>query len=106
LVSTLEMYATLARCKYVESGRLVVTEFNDLNKRYREVIQHASAGSTSPILGSSDFQEQIKLVEMQLTWMVYIIAALIGGRIVGVLFSCSRENADGGNSTPKANDPI
>lgn len=90
------MYATLARCKYVDSGRCVIAEFSDLNKRYREVIQHASAGSTSPVLGSNDFQEQIKSVEMQLTWMVYIIAALIGGRIVRP-YLCIR--GEGGNET-------
>ncbi|KAG0296006.1 Exportin 7 [Dissophora globulifera] len=81
LVSTLETYATITRSKYVESGQYVVAEFKDLSKKHRELIQRATAGSISPSHGSSEIKEQLVIVEMQLTWMVYIIAALIGGRI-------------------------
>ncbi|KAG0364963.1 Exportin 7 [Gamsiella multidivaricata] len=81
LVSTLETYATVARSKYIESGQYVVVEFKDLTKKHRELIQRASAVTTSPSLGSSEIKEQLLVVEMQLTWMIYIIAALIGGRI-------------------------
>ncbi|KAG0204876.1 Exportin 7 [Mortierella sp. GBA30] len=81
VVTTLEMYATLARSKYVDSGRYVVTEFKDLVKKHRDLIQTASTGSTSPTFGSSELKERLQVVEMQLTWMVYMIAALIGGRI-------------------------
>ncbi|KAK3828778.1 MAG: hypothetical protein J3Q66DRAFT_19599 [Benniella sp.] len=81
LVTTLEMYATVARCKYVESGQYVLAEFKDLAKRHRELIQRVSAGTTSPSLDSNEIKEQLLVVEMQLTWMVYIIGALIGGRI-------------------------
>ncbi|KAG0222004.1 Exportin 7 [Mortierella sp. GBA43] len=81
LVVTLETYATVTRCKYVESGQYVLAEFKDLSKRHRELIQRASAGTTSPSLGSTEIKEQLLVVEMQMTWMVYIIGALIGGRI-------------------------
>ncbi|KAF9986603.1 Exportin 7 [Mortierella antarctica] len=81
VVTTLEMYATLARSKYIESGRYVATEFKDLVKRHRELIQTASTGSTSPTFGTSELKERLQVVEMQITWMMYMIAALIGGRI-------------------------
>ncbi|KAF9089866.1 Ran-binding protein 17 [Mortierella sp. AD031] len=81
LVTTLEMYATLSRSKYVESGRYVLAEFKDLFKKYRELIQRASIGTTSPILGGNEIKEQLTIVEMQLTWTVYMVSALIGGRI-------------------------
>ncbi|ORZ27064.1 armadillo-type protein [Lobosporangium transversale] len=81
LVATLEMYATLARSKYVDSGRYVLAEFKDLSKKHRDLIQTASAGTNSPSFGSSDLKEQLQVVEMQLTWMVYMIGALVGGRI-------------------------
>ncbi|KAH7051460.1 hypothetical protein BKA57DRAFT_534225 [Linnemannia elongata] len=79
LVTTLEMYATLSRSKYVDSGRFVLAEFKDIFKKYRELIQRASLGS--PSLSGNDIKEQLTVVEMQLTWMVYMISALIGGRI-------------------------
>ncbi|KAF8941502.1 Exportin 7 [Dissophora ornata] len=81
LVTTLEMYATLSRSKYVESGQYVVVEFKDLSKKHRQLIQRVTAGTMSPSLGSSEIKEQLLVVEMQLTWMVYTIAALIGGRV-------------------------
>ncbi|KAI1317503.1 Exportin 7 [Mortierella claussenii] len=81
LVTTLEMYATVARSRYVESGQYVVAEFKDLLRKHRDLIQRVSAGSTSPSFGTSEIKEQLLIVEMQLTWLVYIIAALIGGRI-------------------------
>lgn len=74
------MYATLSRSKYVDSGRFVLTEFKDIFKKYRELIQRASLGS--PSLSGNNIKEQLTIVEMQLTWMVYMISALIGGRIV------------------------
>ena len=81
-MTTLEMYATVTRSKYVESGQYVVAEFKNLSKKHLQLIQRITAGSMSPSLGSSEIKEQLLVVEMQLTWMVYIIAALIGGRIV------------------------
>ncbi|KAF9402515.1 Exportin 7 [Mortierella sp. AD011] len=81
LISTLEMYATVARSKYLESGQYVVVEFKDLLKKHRELIQTVTSGVNSPSLNTSTIKEQLLVVEMQLTWLVYVIAALIGGRI-------------------------
>ncbi|KAF9113800.1 Exportin 7 [Mortierella sp. AM989] len=81
LISTLEMYATVARSKYVESGQCVAAEFKDLLKKHRGLIQTVTSRANSPSLGTSAIKEQLLVVEMQLTWLVYIIAALIGGRI-------------------------
>lgn len=88
-MTSLEMYATVTRCKYAESGQCILAEFKDLSKRHRELIQRVSAGTTSPSFGSNEIKEQLLVVEMQLTWMVYIIGALIGGRIVSL---CPRIN--------------
>lgn len=87
LATTLEMFATVARTKYVDSGRYILAEFKDLSKKYRELIQMASAGSTSPTVGSNDFKERLSVVEMQLAWMVYMIAAIVGGRVVSFVVS-------------------
>ncbi|KAF9438959.1 Exportin 7, partial [Entomortierella beljakovae] len=81
LISVLEMYATIARSKYVESGQYVLVEFKELLKKYNELIQTVTSRANSPSLGTSAIKEQLHVTEMQLTWLVYIIAALIGGRI-------------------------
>ncbi|KAF9988488.1 Exportin 7 [Modicella reniformis] len=59
LVPTLETYATVARCKYVESAQYIVAEFKDLSKRHRELIQRASTGTTSPSLDSNEIKERL-----------------------------------------------
>ncbi|KAF8927100.1 Exportin 7 [Dissophora ornata] len=84
LLLSLEMFASIARTKYIESGRIIVNEFQDLSIKYRELVQRASALSrtTSPPVGSTDVKESLMVIEMQLTWMVYIMAACIGGRVM------------------------
>ncbi|GJJ68840.1 exportin-7 [Entomortierella parvispora] len=84
LLISLEAFANIARTKYVESGQLILTEVRTLSQKYQELIQRASslAGSSSAPIGSSDLKEQLMVVEMQLTWMVYIIGACIGGRVL------------------------
>ncbi|KAG0262072.1 hypothetical protein BG011_000347 [Mortierella polycephala] len=84
LILSLEMFANIARTKYTESGRFIITEFKDLSLKYRELIQRAStfANTTSLPAGSTDVKESLMVVEMQLTWMVYIMAACIGGRVM------------------------
>ncbi|KAG0358839.1 Exportin 7 [Gamsiella multidivaricata] len=84
LLLSLEMFANIARTKYTESGRSIVSEFKDLLLKYRELIQRASAlsGTTSPPIGASDIKESLMVIEMQLTWMVYIMAACIGARVM------------------------
>lgn len=41
-----------------------------------------------------DIKEQLLVVEMQLTWMVYIMSACIGSREVGFHVICSLDTAD------------
>ncbi|KAF9361320.1 hypothetical protein BGX34_007211 [Mortierella sp. NVP85] len=84
LLLSLEMVANIARTKYTESGRVIVHKFQELLLKYRELIQRASAlsGTTTPPIGASDVKESLMVTEMQLTWMVYIMAACIGGRVM------------------------
>ncbi|KAI9232503.1 MAG: hypothetical protein BYD32DRAFT_428231 [Podila humilis] len=82
LISTLEKFATIARVKYVESGRIILSKFEETNGSYQRLIQQASslAGASAGARGSVDIKEQLLVVEMQLTWMVYIMSACIGAR--------------------------
>lgn len=84
LTLTLEKFATIARVKYVESGRIILSKFEETNGSYQSLIQQASslAGVSAGARGSVDIKEQLLVVEMQLTWMVYIMSACIGAREV------------------------
>ncbi|KAF9095535.1 hypothetical protein BGX23_000390 [Mortierella sp. AD031] len=84
LLVSLEMFANIARTKHTESGRLLVNEFKDILLKYRELIQRATslAGAISPAAGSTDIKESLLVVEMQLTWLVYLMSAAIGARIM------------------------
>ncbi|KAF9360676.1 Exportin 7 [Mortierella sp. AD094] len=84
LLLSLDMFANIVRTKYTESGRVIVEKFKDLSLKYRELIQRASAlsGTTSPPVGASDVKESLMVIEMQLTWMVYIMSACIGARVM------------------------
>ncbi|KAG0210337.1 Exportin 7 [Mortierella sp. GBA30] len=84
LLLSLEMFANVARTKYTESGRYILTDFQNLLLKHRELIQRAQAlaNTVSPPLGSSELKEGLLLLEMQLTWLVYIMAACIGARVM------------------------
>ncbi|KAF9101706.1 Exportin 7 [Mortierella sp. AM989] len=84
LLLSLDMFANIVRTKYTVSGRIIVDKFKDLSLKYRDLIQRASAlsGTTSPPIGASDVKESLMVIEMQLTWMVYIMSACIGARVM------------------------
>lgn len=90
LLISLEAFANIVRTKYAESGQLIIAEVRALSQKYQELIQRASSltGSSAPPVGSSDLKEQLLVVEMQLTWMVYVIGACIGGRVVSRMVIC------------------
>src|SRR5687767_9151384 len=92
---SLEAFANIARTKYTESGRLIVNEFQSLLLKYRELIQRASAfaGAISPPMGSTDVKESLLVLEMQLTWLVHIMAACIGARVVMAESLCCRNRS-------------
>ncbi|KAF9428812.1 Exportin 7 [Podila epigama] len=82
LIASLEKFARIARVKYADSGRILLTKFEEVSKRHQGLIQQASslAGSSVGAPGSTDITEQLMVIEIQLTWMVYILAACIGAR--------------------------
>ncbi|KAG0343400.1 hypothetical protein BG004_005341 [Podila humilis] len=82
LITTLDTFASIARVKYVESGRILLIKLEETNSRYKSLIQQASslAGSSVGAMGSTDIKEQLLVVEMQITWMIYMMASCIGAR--------------------------
>ncbi|KAF9129906.1 Exportin 7 [Mortierella sp. GBA39] len=82
LLVSLDMFANIARTKHTESGRLLVNEFNNLSIKYRELIQRATSMGGAASTGSTDIKESLLVVELKLTWLVYLMSSIIGARVM------------------------
>ena len=65
----LDQLSTIARCEYENTCTLIVQLFDTAATRYQDLLR-SNTGS----------QMDISIQEGQLTWLVYIIGAAIGGR--------------------------
>ncbi|XP_053524093.1 exportin-7 [Artibeus jamaicensis] len=66
----LDQLSTIGRCEYEKTCALLVQLFDQSAQSYQELLQSATA---SPM--------DIAVQEGRLTWLVYIIGAVIGGRV-------------------------
>ncbi|KAG8202063.1 hypothetical protein JTE90_010427 [Oedothorax gibbosus] len=66
----LDQLSIIGRCEYDKTCALLVQLFDQSAQRYQEIINNVSSS-----------QMDIAIQEGQLTWLVYIIAAAIGGRV-------------------------
>lgn len=69
LEEQLEQLPQLGRCKFTETSAFLLTAFDPLAQAFEKFI---AAGNASP---------QAQLVELQLTWLTYLIASILGGRL-------------------------
>lgn len=67
----LDQLSTIARCEYENTCTLIVQLFDAAAGRYQELVRTNTPGA----------QMDISIQEGQLTWLVYIIGAAIGGRV-------------------------
>uniref|UniRef100_A0A2M4A7B9 Putative nuclear transport receptor ranbp16 importin beta superfamily n=1 Tax=Anopheles triannulatus TaxID=58253 RepID=A0A2M4A7B9_9DIPT len=74
VLQQLEQFSTIGRCEYDKTCSLLVQLFDQTASRYQEVLTgNTTNGTVNPI--------ELQVCEGQLTWLVYIIGASIGGRI-------------------------
>lgn len=66
----LEQLSVIGRCEYQKTCALVVQLFDQAAQNYQELLQRRSP---APV--------DLAIQEGQLTWLVYIIGAAIGGRV-------------------------
>ncbi|XP_058061492.1 exportin-7-A isoform X2 [Anopheles bellator] len=69
----LDQFSTIGRCEYDKTCTLLVQLFDQTATRYQEVLTNTTQGTVNHI--------ELQVCEGQLTWLVYIIGASIGGRI-------------------------
>lgn len=67
----LDQLSTIARCEYEKTCTLIVQLFDSSAQTYQELLRRSDPVSTM----------EIAIQEGQLTWLVYIIGAAIGGRV-------------------------
>ncbi|XP_046373798.1 exportin-7-like isoform X2 [Haliotis cracherodii] len=65
----LEQLSTIGRCEYEKTCALLVQMFDDSAQRYQDLV---AAGNT---------RMELAVQEGRLTWLVYIIGSVIGGRV-------------------------
>uniref|UniRef100_A0A4W3II03 Exportin 7 n=1 Tax=Callorhinchus milii TaxID=7868 RepID=A0A4W3II03_CALMI len=66
----LDQLSTIGRCEYEKTCALLVQLFDQSAQSYQELLQSANASAMD-----------IAVQEGRLTWLVYIIGAVIGGRV-------------------------
>eukprot|EP01135_Chromosphaera_perkinsii_P004888 Nk52_evm8s303 gene=Nk52_evmTU8s303 len=80
LVIQLEQFSVIGRCEYEKTCSSIVSIFDSVAQQYQELIQQInnSQGAALP----AHIQKQLLICEGQLTWVVFIIGAVIGGRVI------------------------
>jgi exportin-7 len=78
LKEQLERLPTICRFQYESVANLIIRKFDPLLNQYQEMISHLR--STSPINYPPDIARRMSVVEGQLTWLTYIVGAIIGGQ--------------------------
>ena len=68
----LDQLSTIARCEYEKTCTLIVQLFDSSAQTYQQLLRRSPDGVSSI---------EIAIQEGQLTWLVYIIGAAIGGRV-------------------------
>ncbi|WAR22240.1 XPO7-like protein [Mya arenaria] len=66
----LEQLSTIGRCEYDKTCALLVRLFDESAQRYQELVN--AGGGNSP---------ELTIQQGRLTWLVYIIGSVIGGRV-------------------------
>jgi exportin-7 len=80
----LEQISIIGRCEYEKTCKVLVQLFDETAQQYQNLTKSSvTAHSTSPTTSRPTSSSNMELVikEGQLTWLVYIIGAVIGGRM-------------------------
>jgi exportin-7 len=67
----LEQISTFSRCKYSKTCSILLQLLQQMGTSYQEMLEQ-------PLQGQ---QDQLKLREGQLSWVVYLVSSVIGGRV-------------------------
>ncbi len=89
LKEQLDRLPVICRFQYESIASKILNKFDALFNQYRQVMSLAASGQSS----SPDISKQIAIIEGQLTWLTYMIGAIVGGH------SWSSAHLDEGDET-------
>jgi len=78
LKEQLDRLPTICRFQYEAVANIIISKFDPLLNQYQEVIAHLR--STNPSNYPPDVARRMSILEGQLTWLTYIVGAVIGGQ--------------------------
>lgn len=77
LKEQLDRLPSICRFNYGPVASFILAKFDPLLSQYQELITHLGTSSTSS--ANQDLQKRAHILEGQLTWLTYIVGAIVGG---------------------------
>lgn len=77
LKEQLDRLPVICRFKYGPVANLILTKFDPLLSQYQEAVR--AIGSHAVTTAPPDVQRRIEIIEAQLTWLTYMVGAIVGG---------------------------
>jgi exportin-7 len=77
LMEQMDRLPTICRFQYNSVATIIIAKFDPLLTKYRELMGHLVSSSTES--APPNVAQQVAILEGQLTWLTYIIGAIVGG---------------------------
>jgi exportin-7 len=77
LKEQLDRLPVICRFQYGPVANLILSKFDPLLAQYRDVV--SALGSNAVNTAPPDMQQRVEIIESQLTWLTYMVGAIVGG---------------------------
>lgn len=77
LKEQLDRLPVICRFQYGPIANYILAKYDPLLAKYREMMNHLGTSATSS--APPDVQQQVAIVEGQLTWLTYMVGTIVGG---------------------------
>jgi len=73
----LDRLPVICRFQYGSVANMILNKFDPLMSQYREIV--ATLGTNATASAPTDVQQRVAIIEAQLTWLTYMVGAIVGG---------------------------
>ena len=77
LKEQLDRLPVICRFQYSAVAQTILEKFDPLLSQYQEVVR--AIGSNAVNTAPPDLQQRVEIIESQLTWLTYMVGAIVGG---------------------------
>lgn len=77
LKEQLDRLPIIVRFKYGPVATMIIDKFDPLMVQYRDIVNKLGNNATST--APPDIQQRVQIIEGQLTWLTYMVGAIVGG---------------------------